>query len=493
MVKVHPTIIPPGEKVARDVFPDEEDRSLVYPHRRQTRSGGQGRRPRAVHRQPRRTAPRSSTTSSTRPTDPGVEGVALLHYEDNGGKTRRFDVRLDDAKVGRPIALPDSDLTATFNKLSHLPIPEKEEQQFLGTDTLDIVQFVVKKGNGPGVEHNGYAMLPSIPAIIPQQRDPNNSPASALLSVNYYCPPVIDPKTNRKFGMIEVMVDASGKLVYRVFERGNPGKLRSHGPLKAGEKITAFGGNDLAPMTLGFEVEQFLKAGRKEVIAESIELPQGKRDDAIPSILAELTVNGITRDVWLRKSADFEINYKQVAFDDSIYELAFDVDRLDLDFSLTLNDFDVGFDPGTSNASSYRSEVTLNDEKAGIKDASKSIFMNHTLDHRGWRFFQTSYYPYTDKKTGRPTGEFVSVFQVSKNPARELIYGGCIIVVLGAFVQFYMRAGVFSDGGKLQRERAEKARRRLEAKTSPGGSATRPEVIPSQPTALKPDDDFEPL
>jgi len=490
MVKVRPTIIPPGQKVARDVFPDEEDRWFAISNEninRVVKDAGP-----AQFIVTRTNRPEVFEDFLNPPSDPGVEGVALLHYEDNSGKTRRFDVRLDDAKVGQPIALPGSDLTATFSKLSHLPI-EGEQGRTLGTDSLDIVQFVVRKGDGPGVEHNGYAMLPSIPAIIPTRNAPSETPPAELLRVNYYGPPVIDPKVNRKFGMIEVMVDPSGKLAYRVFERGNPGKLRSHGPLKPGEKITAFGGNELAPMTLGFEVEQFLKAGRKEVIAESIEMPQGKRDDAIPSILAELTVKGITRDVWLRKSPDFEIAYKKVALGDSLYELAFDVDRMDLGFSLTLKDFDVGFDPGTSNASSYRSEVTLNDEKAGIKDAPKSIFMNHTLDHRGWRFFQTSYYPYTDKETGRPTGEFVSVFQVSKNPARELIYGGCIIVVLGAFVQFYMRAGVFSDGGKLQRERAEKARRRLEAKTSPGASATRPEVIPSKFTTPKPDDDFEPL
>jgi hypothetical protein len=36
------------------------------------------------------------------------------------------------------------------------------------------------------------------------------------------------------------------------------------------------------------------------------------------------------------------------------------------------------------------------------------------------------------------------------------------MVVFGAFVQFYMRAGIFTDGGKLERERrAAKARKRL--------------------------------
>ncbi len=500
MVKLHGMIIPPGEKVARDIpfpdkdFPEDNDPwfTLSDDHLgRVVKDAGP-----AQFIVSKAIRPEVFDDFIDPPADPGLEGVAFLHYEDKSGKTRRYDVRLDDAKAGQPIPLPESDLTATFNKLSHVPIEAKEEQELLGTDTLDIVQFLVKQGDRPAIEHNGYSMLPTIPAIIPQKRDREAALPTALVRINYFCPPVIDPKVNRKFGQIEVMVEpTSGRLAYRVFERGNPGKLRSHGRIKTGEKITAFGGNELAPMTLGFDVEQFFKAGRKEMVAESIDLPPNKRDDAIPAILAELTVKGVTRDVWLRKSPDFEINYKPVAFDDSIYQVAFDVDRLDLDFSMTLKDFDVGFDPGTSNASSYRSEVTLTDEKAGIKDAPKSIFMNHTLDHRGWRFFQTNYYPYQDKKTGKKTGEFVSVFQVSKNPAREAIYAGCIIVVLGAFVQFYMRAGIFTDGGKTERERnAAKARTRLAAKLLQGDLPTnRPEVIPPKSAAPKPNDEFEPL
>ena len=82
-----------------------------------------------------------------------------------------------------------------------------------------------------------------------------------------------------------------------------------------------------------------------------------------------------------------------MAFPDAIYEVAFDVDHLDLGFSLKLDDFDVGFDPGTRTASSFRSEVRLTDEAQGIKDKPVSIFMNNTLDHRGWRFFQSNYMP----------------------------------------------------------------------------------------------------
>ncbi len=488
MLKLTASITPPGAKAAQPIFGGQIDPWFTLTDDRL------GRVVRAVGPAQfivaRANRPEVFDDFLDSPADPGIEGVARIHYEDKAGKTRRVDVRLDDARTNQPIPLPDSDLTASFKKISHLPIETEQEQALLGTDVLDIVQFGVKSGDGPEVDHNGYAMLPSIPAIIPQQNDPGTPLPTALVRINYYAPPIIDPKVNRRFGVIEVMTDRAGRVAYRVFERGNPGKLRSHGPLKVGQEITAFGGSDVTPVTLKFGVEQLLKSGRKDTVARSIDLPPNQRDDALPAILAELTVKDVTREVWLRKSIDFTIDYKPVAFDDSLYELAFDVDRLNLDFSLTLKDFDVGFDPGTANASSYKSEVTLNDPKAGLKDAPKTISMNNVLDHNGWRFFQTNYSRARDKKTGRPTGEFISVFQVAKNPARWLIYAGCIIVVLGAFVQFYMRAGVFSDGGKLERERAAaKARRRLAEKAHPTG-APQP---PAPRTTPKPDTDFEPL
>ena len=80
--------------------------------------------------------------------------------------------------------------------------------------------------------------------------------------------------------------------------------------------------------------------------------------------------------------------------------------------------------------------------------------MNHPLDHRGYTFYQSNYIRVRDPHTGQSTGQFQSVFQVATNPGRPIIYGGCLLVVLGAFLQFYMRAGIFTDGGKRERERA---------------------------------------
>ncbi|WP_435006275.1 cytochrome c biogenesis protein ResB [Tundrisphaera lichenicola] len=464
MIKLRPKVIPPGGKEPVDVFTSDEDRWFAT-------------RPEGVPRVFRRAGPAQFIFSfvdrpellddfANPPADPGKEGVARLIYTDKSGKIRTVEVKLDDAKPGQVIPLPESDLTATFSKVDHESIESPRIRRSLGEEMIHIVQFLVKKGDGPEIKHNGYAGLPMAPTTVPDSEEAGAQPPPALLHVSYFYPPIVDPQVNQRYGQIEIMGDNQGRVAYRVFERGNPAKVRVAGLIKPGEEVTAFGGNSVSPMTMTFSVEEFLQAGVEKEIFESIDMPPNKKDDGLAAVLAEMTVNGVTKDVWLQKSPTFDPSYRTVTFPDSMYEVAFDVDHMDLGFSLKLNDFDVGFDPGTSTASSYRSEVTLSDEAAGIKEKPVSIYMNHTLDHKGWRFFQTSYSRYRDPKTGQETGEFVSVFQVAKNPAREMIYAGCIIVVLGAFVQFYMRAGIFTDGGHRQRERAaEKARKRLAAKS----------------------------
>ena len=111
-------------------------------------------------------------------------------------------------------------------------------------------------------------------------------------------------------------------------------------------------------------------------------------------------------------------------------------------------------EPGTEQATKFVSNVRLIDPAEGIKDRPYTISMNDPMTHRGFTFYQMRYSALQDPHTGQRTGQFQSVFQVGVDPGRPIKYAGCIILVLGIFTQFYMRAGVFSDGGKKERERA---------------------------------------
>jgi len=71
-------------------------------------------------------------------------------------------------------------------------------------------------------------------------------------------------------------------------------------------------------------------------------------------------------------------------------KLAYGSSPLRVPFSIYLKDFQLDRYPGSESPSSYASEVTLIDKERGVEKDIR-IFMNNTLTHRGYKFFQSSY------------------------------------------------------------------------------------------------------
>lgn len=59
-------------------------------------------------------------------------------------------------------------------------------------------------------------------------------------------------------------------------------------------------------------------------------------------------------------------------------------------FSIFLKDFQLERYPGSNSPSSFASEVVLQDENIGLKEDIR-IYMNNTLNYKGYKFFQSSY------------------------------------------------------------------------------------------------------
>jgi hypothetical protein len=316
--------------------------------------------------------------------------------------------------------------------------------------------------------------LPMVPNIIPSQERPSTGPKAALASIHYMVAPAIDAKTSQRRGQIDVLAGPDKSLYYRVFGRDKDGRseLRVARSLSRGERIIAFGGNPNMPMTLSFELDDFIPSGSEKDIYVPAFVPQGEMDQQVAACLAEMTVGDETKQIWLSGNRVNKLEpppRRLVAFGEKIYALAYDVDRKPLGFEIKLDDFDVGFEPGTQQATKFESKVRLTDKSENVRDEPHKIWMNHPMDHQGYTFYQMRYWPDRDLETGQTTGLFQSVFQVATNPGRPIIYGGCLLVVLGTFVQFYMRAGVFTDGGKKERERAAARVRAAETKGRDAG------------------------
>lgn len=498
MVKLRPTFKAPGMPKARDVFPDDAERWFSADNRLYKVVKSEGPAQFAFLYVDR---PELVEDFLNPPADAGTEGVARFRYQDKAGKPRTFDWPLDD-KVGKSVALPDSDLTVKMLSLKSFPAAEAGLGETLGEASIPMAYFAVSAGGKEPVEHLALASLPMAPNQIPERTEKGEAaaPPKPLVGIHYYLPPALDPKSNGRFGLVEVLGTADGKLYYRVFGRGEAGKprgqVRAKGPLTTGKEVVAFGGNATMPMTIAFEAEDYLPAGVEKPICEPIVLPPGQMGNGIPASLVEMTVTDPddparthNKEFYIRRSATLDPAWQTVTFPTGTYRISYDADRKPLGFELKMVDFQRGFDPGTEKASRFSSDVRLTDKALGVVDRPIHISMNEPLTHRGYTFYQSSFIREQDPRTARETGRVQSVLQVGLNPGRRVMYGGCALVVLGAFLQFYMRAGLFTDGGKREREKAAaKARKQALADGRPFDPATLPPEPPAR-TAAEQDED----
>ena len=465
MLKLRPRFKGPGMPRFQDILPDDEARWFATEHRFQRAGKSQG-----PARFTFQYADRPDIVEDfLNPPEPkGAEGVARFRYHDKSGKARIYDWELAGAE-GKSLTLPDSDVKLVYAKRAELParelpvkVGEREMSlsRLLGERLIPIAQFQVRQGDGPAADYYGWGSLPSVPNLIPSQREGAQTHEKPLVQINYFVPPVLGAQGGGLMGLLEVLGTKDGTLYYRAFGRGEPGqdigRLRGKpGPIKKGEIVTAFGGDKNSPMTMNFQVEEFLTAGREEEVCQPIELPKGQKDNGIAASLITMTVGDATKTFWVSRSLTLDKRWQTVAFPNGdTYEVSYDMDRKPLGFELTLDDFDRLFDPGTEQPSRFVSKVRLTDEKLNLNNKPITIAMNQPLTHRGYTFYQSSYQPELDPRTDRPTGRFISVLQVATNPGRETIYFGCVLVVFGALIQLVTRTGVFTDGGRRERARA---------------------------------------
>ena len=187
--------------------------------------------------------------------------------------------------------------------------------------------------------------------------------------------PDLDPKTNGRFGQIDVLAGPDRSLYYRVFGRGKEGKaeLRSAGPLEKGKTIDAFGGGADMPMTISFQVDDYLPAGVEKQIFEPVVLPKGQMEEAIPACLLEMTVGDVTTgdlDPAQREPRGALVQARPLrrpALRDRLRR-----DRRPLGFELKLDDFEIGFEPGTEQPTKFVSQVRLTDQSDGASRTSRT-------------------------------------------------------------------------------------------------------------------------
>ena len=129
-------------------------------------------------------------------------------------------------------------------------------------------------------------------------------------------------------------------------------------------------------------------------------------------------------------------------------DLSYGAKPITLPFAIYLEDFQIERYPGSMSPSSYASEVVLLDKDAGVKRPFR-IYMNHILDYKGYRFFQSSY----------DQDELGTILSVNHDPGTLITYIGYLMLGIGIF------GTLFTPNGRF-RELMGKARKISEAKNA---------------------------
>ncbi len=161
---------------------------------------------------------------------------------------------------------------------------------------------------------------------------------------------------------------------------------------------------------------------------EEISLGAASDPQAPPGLGVRLTTGGRSRETGVLLDG----GPSPVLFEgDAPLAYALDYRRAEapLGFSLTLDDFRKVDYPGTEDASSYESDVTVVD---GAQRFSQKVWVNHPLVYRGFTFYQSSYI--VDER-----GRQMSVFAVARDPGARLVYLGFAVFGLGLILIFYLK------------------------------------------------------
>jgi cytochrome c-type biogenesis protein CcsB len=100
-----------------------------------------------------------------------------------------------------------------------------------------------------------------------------------------------------------------------------------------------------------------------------------------------------------------------------------------LPFQVRLEKFTIQHYPGMMMPAGFRSDVTIID---GNKQFPAAIWMNHELEYKGWKLFQSSYQ--------QGEGKSATVLSVSKDPGQPIAFTGYMVLLFGMGVVLATRA-----------------------------------------------------
>ncbi|WP_242086391.1 cytochrome c biogenesis protein [Aestuariivivens sediminis] len=179
-----------------------------------------------------------------------------------------------------------------------------------------------------------------------------------------------------------------------------------------------------------------------------VEKSQMLKND-LDGVVLKVTTQGETKSIGLLGGKGIDNKFKQLHLGGLDFALKYGSKTLTLPFSIKLNDFVADKFPGSNINSAYSSDVTVIDKERGSFDYK--IYMNNILNHRGYRFFQSSFDSDEKGTVLSVNHDFWGTF---------FTYIGYFMLFFGLLAILFVQGSRFSDLKKqLKKVKLKKAKR----------------------------------
>ncbi|WP_294958837.1 cytochrome c biogenesis protein CcsA [Sulfurovum sp.] len=223
---------------------------------------------------------------------------------------------------------------------------------------------------------------------------------------------------------------------------GEPDALKVHFPFiletlnmntKQQKELNA-GDNNLSRRTLYRFADNavVLKSVEKKVIVKTVSDSLKTKPGKAEFVQLKVSVGNDSKIVTFRPVKGQTGKWHTVTLDGVKINMSIGAKVIELPFSIKLVHFELERYPGSMTPSSYASDVVLIDKEENLTMPYK-IYMNHILDHRNYRFFQSSYDP--DEKG--------TVLSVNHDPGTLPTYLGYILLAIGMIWSLFIPNGRF--------------------------------------------------
>lgn len=359
---------------------------------------------------------------------PTPDPARLVIYDGHGHPIDNIDL-VSDSPEGS--ILKEAEIAGgryTVSDVRYLPFALVRDNRLINDPASGkwnpAVEFTIRDSKGVKEKHTRFALFPDFDSLHGKE-----TPNQLDLRVELRVPEPKEHAESEK-GRPELVFSASEKTGWTWRS------VKSDGTVKSG---TAEAGGSFETGWMDMKVTVDRIESHAVVSRVVGELPEGADtgNGAEPEPGARLSYkdkDGGSREDWVLLSRPLDLRTPTGRWTVSLTDRS-----REMPFVLQLKDFRKVDYPGTSNPSSFESDVTLWDKARNVK-IEKTIRMNEPLDYAGWRIFQSSYVQ--DPQFGE-----ASVFTIAKNPGIGLTYAGALILLLGVILLFYIQP--FSSGSHV--------------------------------------------